>query len=600
MGFLTVFAIILSFSITLTILLKKKIEQVIPISVVGIILIIYVAGLFDNLKMGVNIVQALTIIQLIFIVIIIIKKDKKNELKELVKNIATPGLVLYILLFVLSIIINKNRIFEDYDEFNHWAVIIKNMFMYNTYGTNPESIVRFNEYPPFTAVFQYLFLVIQKVYREDTIIIAQNLLYFSIIIPVTKCISWDKSLRKLFLIAPLIIFLPMIFYENFFLDILVDGMLGVMFAYTIFVAFEEESNIKFKYMKILAGELMLCLTKTSGIGLAVLSIVIIFIKLIVDRKKDKQDFNKGIKAISIVILITLIFTSIWYIKVNNAEKRWDFKQYVEVDTSKKEYQSQIAKDFTLSVFLKQTITERNLTVFSVILIFICMQVYTVKKINAKGYKYYAWAMLISIPLYLIILLITYATIFETIEAQQLTCFDRYTSTILLAYSIFQMLVLMQEKEESFFRSLCLVIALIVALMPLENIERKYINGRSYCLSSNINRDIYTKIRKYTENIEPTDKILYIAGPKANMEYLTAMNEYEIMPITITATMVGVFGTQENFETTIKDYDYVFIYRIKQEQKETIKKVFLDENISNDTLYEVVNEDGKVILKQIVL
>ena len=156
------------------------------------------------------------------------------------------------------------------------------MFIYDTYGTNIESVVQFNEYPPFTAIFQYLFLKINEVYKEDIIIVAQNMLYLSIVIPITKNINWDKSLKKLVTIVPIIIFIPMIFYKDFYLNILVDGILGIMFAYVIFSALEKENTI-FKYIKILAGEIMLCLTKTSVIGLAVLLILIILIKLLIDR-----------------------------------------------------------------------------------------------------------------------------------------------------------------------------------------------------------------------------------------------------------------------------------------------------------------------------
>ena len=67
------------------------------------------------------------------------------------------------------------------------------MFLYNCFGTNEQSVVRFNEYPPFTALFQYLFLGISKVYREDIIITAQNILYFSIILPIIKNVKWKKG-----------------------------------------------------------------------------------------------------------------------------------------------------------------------------------------------------------------------------------------------------------------------------------------------------------------------------------------------------------------------------------------------------------------------
>lgn len=46
MEFIILFLIIYTNSILLSNLLKKKIEQVIPISVIGITLLIYISGLF--------------------------------------------------------------------------------------------------------------------------------------------------------------------------------------------------------------------------------------------------------------------------------------------------------------------------------------------------------------------------------------------------------------------------------------------------------------------------------------------------------------------------------------------------------------------------
>ena len=254
MGFFVVFTIIFCFAACLTIVLKKRIEQVIPVAVLAVILIVYVFGMFDNLRLGVCIVQILTAAGLAFLGITVLKFDKENKLKELREYILTPGLVIYMCLFALSIFINKDRILQNYDEFNHWAVIVKNMFMYNSYGTNSESIVAFNEYPPFTAIFQYLFLDINNVYSEDIIIMAQNILYFSIIIPITKNIRWNKSFRKIFIILPLMVFVPMFFYENFYLDILVDAILGVMFAYTIYAAYDEK-DVTFKYVDVYKRQL---------------------------------------------------------------------------------------------------------------------------------------------------------------------------------------------------------------------------------------------------------------------------------------------------------------------------------------------------------
>ena len=598
MGFFITFIIILTFAITLSILFKKRIEQVIPISVVLISIIIYIAGLFDNLYAGVNVVTILAFIQMLFIIVSIIKKDKENKVKELVQNILTPGLLIYTLLYVVNIFINQDRLFEDYDEFSHWAVIIKNMSMYNTYGTNAESVVRFNEYPPFTAVFQYLFVALQNIFKEDIIIIAQNVVYFSIIIPITKNINWDKSLKKLLTIMPLVIFLPMIFYENFFLEILVDAILGVMFAYTVYSAFEDEEDILFKYLKILAGIIMLCLTKTSGIALALLALIIIAIKVIINNRKNKNKLLRETIAITSVILITLILTVSWYVKVNNTEKRWDFNQYIETENGKQVILKEVSKSFWSAILLQQEITSRQFSVFNVVILFVCFYIFMARKLQNKEYNYYSIAMLISIIVYSIGLLITYSTIFDVSEAHILACFDRYMSTILLAYAIFQMITLTQYESIKYTRNILLVISIILALIPVANIEEKYVRGKNYIITSNINRDIYTKIKKYEDNLETTDKVLYIMGPKAKIEYLESLIEYEIMPLRIELSIAGHFKNQKNFELLAKKYDYVYIYRIKDEDVEAIRGLFENKEVKKDTLYKVNTENDKIMLEMV--
>ena len=161
MEYFIAISIILIFSMVLALLLKKKTEQMIPVGIICITLPIYIAGLCNNLRLGLTVIEVLAILGIAIICYFICKQKEIKDVKELLLKIITPGTIVYILLSIFFIWINKGRIFEDYDEFNHWARIIKNMFMYNTYGVNEETIVYFNEYPPFTAVFQFLFIGIK-------------------------------------------------------------------------------------------------------------------------------------------------------------------------------------------------------------------------------------------------------------------------------------------------------------------------------------------------------------------------------------------------------------------------------------------------------
>lgn len=579
-----------------SIFVKKRIEETMPISIVGMILVIYITGLFDNLRLGVILVNILTIIETIIMLFYIVKQDKLNNMKEVIRRIITPGLLVYTILYLVSVILSKGRIFEVIDEFNHWGLVVKNMFMYNTYGTNAESVITYNEYPPFTAIFQFLFIAIQRFFSEDTIIIAHNVLYFSIIIPILKNIKWDKSLFKLFNIIPLIIFVPMILYRNFFFEILVDGILGIMFAYVIFSAMEEEQDFKWKCIKILAGEIMLCLTKSTGIALAFFSVIVIFIKIFCNRKFDKNLFIKELKMFSIMIAILFVVLVSWGIKVNKADKEWDLKQIVKLDEIKELNKKSVINAFVNALFIKNEFTEKNLTVCTVLVVMSCIQFLIMKRTKEKNYKFYTIAMYISIPIYLFGLLIAYISLFTTLEADILACFERYVSTIMLAFIIFQMFVFVKINDEKYLEKVLVIISILLVLIPSVNIQKKYINGKNYISTAKGKREAYTKLGNYRNNLGYNDKILMIVDDRAKDDFFIRMNEYEILPSRLSDIIYCDFETQENFEDVVKKYDYVFIYRIDDEIKERIKGSFDKEFVRKDTLYKVNVKDENVILE----
>lgn len=82
--------IIITYSIMLSITFKKRIEQTIPISVVEIVLVIYLAGIFNNLKLGVQIIEVMAIFQIAIILYLLIKEKDTNKIKEQAKRILTP------------------------------------------------------------------------------------------------------------------------------------------------------------------------------------------------------------------------------------------------------------------------------------------------------------------------------------------------------------------------------------------------------------------------------------------------------------------------------------------------------------------------------
>ena len=596
MEFFIIIGIILIYSVMISMIFKKKIEQTLPIGIVEIVLIIYILGLLNNLKLGFFIVLIITFIQIAIILYLICREKNSDNIKRYLKLIITPGLVVYIMLCVVIIYINKNRIFMNYDEFSHWGRMIKYLFVNNCFEFGENSVIIFNEYPPFTAIFQYLFLAVKNVYSEDIIITAQCILYFSLISQTMKNINWNKSIIKLIYIVPIIIFLPMIFFKNFYLEILVDGLIGIIFALILYNYFEDYDNLIFKYLKVFSGLISLCLIKTTGIFFAILAIIIFIIELLKNRKNI--NIKRNFYIILSIILILIIITSSWYIKIKNKTTKWDFSKYKYIENTEKN--QIIINNFFNAIFTNQCITDKNLTIFISYLLLICCTIFTIKKCNKKAsVKFYLIIMLIIIPIYLMFLLMTYLAIFDFWEAEQLAALDRYVSIIILSNLLLQFLIVLEHNFDFNLSYVFMIFTIILLFLPQKNIEEKYINSKKYLYESNINRQVLTQIKKYKDIFEEDDKILYVSGNSGNFYLLTVMNQYELMLNKTIESSDGNFATEKSLENKLRDgkYTYIYIYRFDDEIEKIVKNLFEDGEVKNDTLYEIIRKDDKIILKR---
>ena len=582
MEFILIFVIIYIISIFLTILLNKKIDLVIPITIVGMILIVYVFGIFRNLNIGVKILKLITIILGIFIIYKITKSIKNKKTKEFFKNIITPGIIIYILFFIINVVLNKNRLLELYDNFNHWVLIVKNMFLYNGYGILENSIISFNEYPPFTATFQYILLNFKGQYSEDVIIMAQNILYISMLMPLFHKVEWKSGKRKLFYIIPTVILLPMFFYRYFYTDLLVDGFIGILFALGLYEIFRNDENKKYKYGILGAYVIALSLTKNIGIIFGVLLIILEIINLIIKRNnKYKKDFI----GILIIIIALVIFVGVWYLLVNihNSELMWDETQKVQFD---EEYKKNVIESIIQEVFSgSKEITVQNLSTFVLFIMYITYSIFLYQK--CKNYikeKVRLKSMLILMPIvmicYFLGMIYTYIYLFKPDETIILSSYSRYISCVLLA-GFFLNTIILEEIIEWKNYYIFLVIMIILTFLPFEDIQNRYIEFNKYNISVMAKRNEYGKITKYKKQLNEND-IIYIVSNKFDNLYAIALSKYEMMPIKI------ISEEDDSYENILKnEVTYIYILNNDIAEENEIKNILnLDVEFKEDSLYKI--------------
>lgn len=596
MEYIAITIIILIISIAISIKLKKKIECVIPISVVSIILLVYLFGLFDNLKLGVIALYIATILISGYIIYKIKKSIAKKETKQIVKNIVTPGLIVYIALIILSVFINKGRILELYDSFNHWALIVKNMFLYNGYGTVAESIISYNEYPPFTATFQYILLNIKNVYSEDTIIIAQNILYFSLIMPIFSKIEWKKNIKNLFMLLSVVIIIPLVFYKDFYTEIIVDGLLGVIFALGLYQIYKNDSSKMYKYCILTTYMIALSFIKNTGQVFTVILIISEIISILMEKTKEKKIDKKQILGIIISIILVVIAISTWYLKleISQTEKHWENVQTEDTIY----YKQDILSDFIKALYNhSHEITTQDISTLMLVVIYITYSIFLYQKLKNKTNDKNKMlivliTMIITIFGYIMGMLYVYMNLFTLEEVRGLTSFERYISTIILSAYFLNTLILCNEIEWKGYY-LTAIITIILLFMPLLEIKEIYINKQKYISKIEGKIDTYSKILNYKEQLDK-DSIVFLMAENIQHNYINAVSKYEMMPIKIE----GIRDIQPTLfeEAILQRYTHIFVARIDAETQEKIENILgYKIELKENTLYKVERQNEKIML-----
>ena len=152
---------LLSVSGCATALFKRKFEEVIAPVIFSVILTVYLSGLlFDDLSVGVRIVEAVAAVSAAVLGFGLYQARRDSEKKEKIRRhiaecFVTPGFVCWSVMFAVIYIVYSGKILAGWDEFSHWGLVVKNMFIFDRFGNCPESTVSFRDYPPGTALWQY-------------------------------------------------------------------------------------------------------------------------------------------------------------------------------------------------------------------------------------------------------------------------------------------------------------------------------------------------------------------------------------------------------------------------------------------------------------
>lgn len=277
---------------------KLPYELLLPIifSLIGILM--FLSGIL-------NIMVIATILICLTGIVLFIQKIIKKEF-ELKKLLNINFLIFLIVFIYISIVCSRMQILH-YDNFSHWGLIVKSMFLENKLPNFENPLITFKTYQPGSACFIYYFGFISGK-SEASMIIAQNYMLIGYLFSLFAFTNKKtKSKKNYILKALLIAFYIFILFGNVpFNELLVDTLIATISISTFAIMYHFKNNLKKAFIYNLPTLIFLFLVKNTGIVLVGFSCL----GLIYLGYKNKQ-LKKGFIYALLTGIVVIAFFYIW-------------------------------------------------------------------------------------------------------------------------------------------------------------------------------------------------------------------------------------------------------------------------------------------------
>lgn len=279
---------------------KFKIENffTLPLAFTVIGIVMFIAGILNMMK----IISILLVLAGCSYLAYYLYKEKIT-IKEIRKKLKKPAVVIMLIVFAYITIIGMGMHLTHYDNFSHWGLIIKNMFIDNSLPNFEDSVILFKGYQPGSACFIYFYGFLAGK-TEGTMIIAQNYLIFGYLTTLFGFIKANNKVLKNILIT--VFYLLSMSISIRFNDLLVDSLIATMTISSLAILYYYRKDLKKGFIYSLPISIFLLLVKNTGLILAGINCLYMLYLAYKNR-----NLKKGIKYITITVLILLAFLLIW-------------------------------------------------------------------------------------------------------------------------------------------------------------------------------------------------------------------------------------------------------------------------------------------------
>ena len=600
-------AVLLSGSVFAAARFGRKFEEILPITCMGIVLLLFLFGAVGILGAG---VYAVLIAAACFWAYGLWRLVK-GEGKRLIKSMITPAFVIFCVLFALLMLGDYGMLSTGWDDFSHWQLCVRKMMVLNDFAANPASGIYYQSYPPAMALFQYFFqklrylLDSEPVFSEWRLFLAYQVLMIAPAMPFFR----ELSLPKAALAGVCLLVLPMLFIGETYTLLYIDSFVGMLAGCGFLaVLMKDRGGLHTVYVSMLCA--VLTLSKDVGLFFSCFIGVIFFLNRLLTRGSERNLRRAAAALLPLIsalgaklawkgILLKLGSKLVFSQPIDLIEytKMFFFRTggYYRQDCVEAFKRMFFSREFALPGIGVLTSYFALTIVFGIALYALCgrlmkTQPERVKALRAAGILIFA-----QLVLYVYCLGATYAYRFSVDEALDLAAYNRYMN---IAYiSVFLPLFfggfLFLSRRKGMLPALCLCAALLV-VSPMNEVH-SFLN-RDAVAASYVRREPLDALAEtIRDNCAEDERVYFVSQGSDGRDQVIV--QFGAEPISVGS----VLGHSLNPEATsaeawrsvlLEGYDYVALCQLDETFAESYGSLLEHpEEITDHALYRLDRQKG---------
>ena len=412
---------------------KVKSEFTLIVTFGFFVVILYISALLNLLPLSAYLISASGLVLFLYWLI-----KSKSKLLDL-KGVLSFGVVVFLVLSLYFMIMFRGIRLTHYDNFSHWALIVKQMLIDDRLPNFTNSnLITFESYPPGSALFIYYIAKTIKS-SEPVMLIGQMFLMLSCITALFAFTDKNWKLKIVTLCAGLILLIS----GTSINDLLVDTLLPLCALANLAVIVYYKDDIQKGALLSLPIMTLTLLIKDSGILFAAMNgliLIFLYMKPYTSNKDYKSILKwKNIRTVLFSIAIPFILIFLWkkHIQlVYEADSLGLHNMSIEY-YSKIIAQKSLENIYAIIGVFKNKVLQFDFYANQIMLlwnVFWAVLIFMLCKSKQKKVRTYLLPILcidLVYVVYLVGLLGMYLLSMLTKEASNLSGFTRYVNTIIL-------------------------------------------------------------------------------------------------------------------------------------------------------------------------